>query len=100
MRAFPHTEEFIRAARRIIWFEEPSAALSDPYRFVAYAMRYATPEDMGLIIDHVGEAGLREALDNAPPGVVDARSWAYWNARVGRVPAPPLPVRKFPDPER
>lgn len=100
MRAFPHTEEFIRAARRIIWFEEPSTALSDPYRFVAYAMRYATPEDMALIIGHVGETGLREALDNAPPGVVDARSWAYWNARVGRVPTPPLPIRKFPDPER
>jgi hypothetical protein len=24
---------------------------------------------------------------------VDARSWAYWNLRCGRQPAPPLPAR-------
>ena len=28
----------------------------------------------------------REALDHAPPGVIDAHSWAYWNLKLGRVP--------------
>ena len=36
---------------------------------------------------------LREALDRAPPGIVDPRSWAYWNNVLGRYPAPPMPKR-------
>ncbi len=93
MKSFPFTDEFMSAAQRIIWFEAPSTALSNPLRFTAYAMRYATPHDMDLILSHIGEAGLLEALDNAPPGIIDARSWAYWNAKVGRYPAPPMPSR-------
>lgn len=62
-------------------------------RFLAYAMRYATSQDMALILSHAGENGLIEALDAAPPGIIDERSWAYWNAKVGRYPPPPLPKR-------
>jgi len=36
---------------------------------------------------------LREALDKAPPGIIDPRSWAYWNSVMGRYPAPPMPKR-------
>lgn len=93
MKSLPHTPELLRAARRIIWFEPPETALSEPYRFAAYAMTYATPEDMGLILREIGLEGLREAIDHAPPGIIDRRSWAYWNAVVGRYPAPPMPVR-------
>jgi hypothetical protein len=33
-------------------------------------------------------------LEHPPPGVFDARSWAYWNlVLAGRPPAPPLPTR-------
>jgi hypothetical protein len=35
------------------------------------------------------------ALDRAPPGIIDPRSWAYWNSKMGRYPAPPLPKRRF-----
>jgi hypothetical protein len=45
--------------------------------------RYVTDEDF------------REALDKAPPGIIDPRSWAYWNSVMGRYPAPPLPKRTF-----
>jgi hypothetical protein len=38
---------------------------------------------------------LREALDDAPPGIVDPRSWAYWNSKLGRYPPPPMPTRRF-----
>jgi hypothetical protein len=50
---------------------------------------------MALLLDHIGEDGLREAIDNAPPGIIDARSWSYWNAKIGRFPAPPLPRRRL-----
>jgi hypothetical protein len=93
MKPLPHTPAFLAAAKRIVWFRPPEEALDSPIELIAYAMRYATDEDMALLIDCIGETGLREAIDNAPPGIVDPRSWSYWNARIGRIPAPPLPRR-------
>jgi hypothetical protein len=82
-------------ARRLVWFEEPAQALSDPVRFVAYAVARATHEDMKLLRTYLSDDDLREALDHAPPGIIDPRSWAYWNSSPGRYPAPPLPVRRL-----
>jgi hypothetical protein len=48
-----------------------------------------------VLRESVSEKELREALDQAPPGIIDPRSWAYWNSVVGRYPPPPLPVRRF-----
>jgi hypothetical protein len=58
-------------APRIIWFEPPERALADAVRFMA------------------------EALDRAPPGIIDPRSWAYLISKMGRYPPPPLPKRHF-----
>ena len=74
----------------------PSTALANPIELMAYAMKHSTTTDMALLLRHVGHDGLVEALDNAPPGIIDPRSWAYWNAKVGRFPAPPRPTRHFP----
>jgi hypothetical protein len=95
MNAIPLTALTREIARRIIWFEPPEQALAEPIRFMAYAMTYARHEDMQLIRRHVTDDDIREALDKAPPGIIDPRSWAYWNSKMGRYPAPPLPVRKF-----
>jgi hypothetical protein len=85
-------------ARRVIWFEQPEKALADPIRFMAYAMAYAVHQDMRVIRRYVSDDDFREALDHAPPGIVDPRSWAYWNLKMGRYPAPPLPKRRFGTP--
>jgi hypothetical protein len=93
-RAFtwaPITPKILEIARGVIWFEPPEQALSDPVRFMAYAMTYATPEDMRAIRKHVSDDDFREALERAPPGIIDPRSWAYWNSKMGRYPAPPDP---------
>lgn len=95
MTPYPLTPDFLRLAKRIVWFEEPETALAEPIRFTAYALRYATAEDMRLVLSHIGQDGLRDALDEAPPGIIDPRSWAYWNTMVGRYPTPPMPVRDF-----
>ncbi len=79
----------------MIWFESPQDALADPVRFMAYAMRYATHEDMQVIRRYISDEDFRAALDNAPPGIIDERSWAYWNSKMGRYPAPPLPTRRL-----
>jgi hypothetical protein len=103
MKSIPLNEETAAIAAQIIWFESPDKALSDPVRFMAYAMTYAMHEEMRVIRRYVSDDDFREALDRAPPGIIDPRSWAYWNSKMGRYPAPPLPVRRFGDvvgPER
>lgn len=97
MKPFPPTPELLRVASRIIWFEDAPRTLADPLRLMTYALRYATAEDMALLLEHVGDDGLRETLDHAAPGIIDPRSWAYWNLKAGRDTAPPLPMRTFDD---
>ena len=56
------------------------------------ALRYDL-DVVGALQDVVGPNEFREVLDHASPGIFDPRSWAYWNLKCGRDPAPPLPVR-------
>jgi len=97
MKAIPVTSLTVEAARRIVWFEEPEKALADPVRFMAYAMTYARHKDMQIIRQYVCDEDFRQALDRAPPGIIDPRSWAYWNLKMGRFPPPPLRQRTFSD---
>jgi hypothetical protein len=95
MKPIPLNDETAALARRMVWFEPPAQALADPIRFMAYVMTNATPEDLTVLRRYVAPEDFLEALDNAPPGIIDARSWAYWHLRLGRQPAPPLPRRGF-----
>ncbi|HWG04459.1 MAG TPA: hypothetical protein VG271_05550 [Beijerinckiaceae bacterium] len=95
MKPIPLTLETAALARKLVWFEEPEQALSDTSRFVAYALARATHEDMKLLRCFLSDDDLREALDHAPPGIIDPRSWAYWNSKLGRYPAPPMPKRRL-----
>lgn len=95
MKPIPLNSETQAIAERLVWFEPADMALSDPIRFMAYAFARATHEDMEALRAHVGDDGFREALDQAPAGIIDPRSWAYWNARMGRYPAPKMPARRF-----
>ena len=94
MKRLPETPELLAVAERVVWFKPPSEALADPVHFLAHVMTYGTVEDLRALGGVVGPDEFGEALDGAPPGVFDARSWAYWNLKCGRAPAPPLPVRK------
>src|SRR6202171_746424 len=95
MKSIPLNEETVAVATRVIWFEPPAKALSDPVRLMAYAMAHATHEEMRILRRYVSDEDFKEALDRAPPGIIDPRSWAYWNSKMGRYPPPPLPLRRF-----
>ena len=86
MKPIPATAKMLGVVPRIIWFEPPERALADPVRFMAYAMTYARHEDMRVIREYVSDEDFREALDRAPAGIIDPRSWAYWNSKMGRPP--------------
>ena len=95
MKPIPLNEETEALVGRLVWFEPAASALDDPIRFLAYAFARATHQDMKILRAYLDDDDLREALDEAPPGVIDPRSWAYWNLRMGRYPPPPLPKRRF-----
>ncbi len=96
MKPLSPTPELLAVAERVVWFKPPLEALADPVHFLAHVMTYGTLEDLRALEGVVGPDDFREVLEHAPPGVFDARSWAYWNLKYGRVPAPPLPEREIP----
>ncbi len=93
MREFPRTPELEEVARRTVWFQTPAEALSDPFHFIAHVLTFGAHEDVKALRHSVSDDELREALDRAPAGIFDPRSWAYWNLKMGRYPPPPLPKR-------
>ncbi|MGL5116655.1 MAG: hypothetical protein ACRC7G_11695 [Beijerinckiaceae bacterium] len=96
MKPLPLSLDLLALAPRIVWFEPPEQALANPARFLAYLMTYGTMEDIAIVRRHVEPEDFTLALDIAPPGIMDARSWAYWNVMAGRYPPPPMPRRVFP----
>lgn len=94
MKPLPKTPELLAVAERVVWFKPPAEALADPVHFLAHVMTYGSIEDLRALHGLVGPKEFREVLDHAPPGVFDARSWAYWNLKCGLQPALRLPVRR------
>jgi hypothetical protein len=84
-----------RAAERCVWYEPPEKAITDPARLAAHILTYGAVEDVVALRGQYSVDDIRDALDAAPAGIFDARSWAYWNLMVGRYVTPPLPERKF-----
>jgi hypothetical protein len=96
MKPLPYNADLLSLAARVVWFESPERALAEPVRFLAYVMTYGTLQEVAVIRRYAQLDDLREALEHAPPGIMDARSWAYWNAVTGRYPVPPMPRRVIP----
>jgi hypothetical protein len=96
MKQLPLNADLLEVAPHVIWFEPPERALAHPIRFLAYLMTYGTVDEVAVVRRYVGLGDFREALEHAPPGIMDARSWAYWNVLTGRYPVPPMPRRVIP----
>ena len=96
MRPLPLHPDLLGIAPCVMWFEPAEQALADPIRFLTYVMTYATAEEIAVVRRYVELDDFREAFEHAPPGIMDERSWAYWNAVTGRYPAPPMPRRIIP----
>jgi hypothetical protein len=96
MTPLPCSDDLLEIAPRVIWFEPPERALADPVRFLAYLMTYGTLQDIAVVRRYLAPDDFRQALEQAPPGIIDERSWAYWNVMTGRYPVPPRPKRTIP----
>jgi hypothetical protein len=95
MRQLPHTPELENVARNTVWFKPPADAIDEPFHLVAHVLTFGTHEDVTTLRKYISDSELQEAIDHAPPGIFDPRSWAYWNLKIGRYPAPPIPRRNF-----
>jgi hypothetical protein len=96
MKPLPLTPDFAAIAKRVVWYKEADETLADPVLFLCSLMTYTLPEDVITVSKYVAPAEFRRALELAPPGIFDPRSWSYWNIKCGRDPVPPLPARVIP----
>lgn len=92
-QAAPRTLEDV--ARRLVWWKTPEEAVSDPHRLLAQIMALGTVEDLRVARSRFSDADFRAVLAQAPPGVFDVRSWAYWHRVLGLGEAPELPRRSL-----
>lgn len=86
--------ELEQVARALFWWETPETALAQPRRFLAQVMTLGTWEEVQLVRSVLGREAFKDALQHAPPGIFDGRSWAYWHAVFG-LTEPELPVRSL-----
>ena len=79
-------------ARRVFWWGKPEEWMEDARRFTAQVMVFGDWTDTTLTWKLLGESSFRQVLANAPPGVFDPKSWAFWH-HLFHVEVPPLPRR-------
>lgn len=88
-------EDLMKVARRVVWYDAPAQVLGTPAVFLAHLMTYGTIQDVVTAEKYFSAEDFRYALENAPAGVFDPRSWVYWNTMFDRVPVPTMPRRRF-----
>jgi hypothetical protein len=86
-------------APRYVWWKTRDEAMEFPDRVAAQVMNLGTFDDLTAMLEATGEDYLREVLQQAEAGQLDARSWHYWHYRLGLADygtraVPPMPVRK------
>jgi hypothetical protein len=88
--------ELERLARTYVWWEAPERAVERQDLLLCQLMQLGAWDDVRWARGTFGDEAFRAALRHAPPGVLDKKSWTYWNRFYGVVPVPPLPERPLP----
>jgi hypothetical protein len=88
--------ELLAIARRVVWFKEPAETLADTVYFLTYFMQYGTAEDYVTLMRHFTPLQFRHGVENAYPGIMDARWWAFWCVRYLGQADVPMPMRVLP----
>ena len=75
--------------RNVFDLEGLPEALADPYRLACQIMTLGTWDDVLLARAELTDDLFKAALRQAPPGVMDARSWNYWHLVLESFPFRP-----------
>lgn len=95
MIKIPLTPEIETVSRRCVWYKSPEEAVEYPEHFIAHVLTYGWHEDVKALRKVVSDDDLRNAMNNAPAGVFDSRSWSYWQLKLfNRFDPPPMPSRE------
>jgi len=83
-----------------VWWKTPEEAMLYPDRVAAQVMNLGDWDDVIALAEVIGDDYLRKVLINSEAGQFNLRSWHYWHYRLGvaefgRIPVPPMPVRKI-----
>lgn len=92
----PYSEELLRVAKKVVWYDRPEQTLGDLKTFLPHLMVYGTAADVVVVERYVPEEEFRRVLENAPAGVFTEEAWRRWHERF-EMTVPPLPRRRFPD---
>ena len=84
------TKQLKGIAKELFWWQPPEISLANPRRFLAQVMTLGTWDEVQQVKEVLGWDAFKDALLNAPAGVMDPRSWAYWHVYFG------LPEAKMP----
>ncbi len=95
IKELPQTSELLELARDCVWFQPPEKTLRNPVHFLAYAMTYSQSHTVRVLCQYLSQYELRYALDHAPAGVFDRKSWVFWHTLLRYATIPPLPSRAF-----
>lgn len=82
-------------AAKYVWWQPAEVTLARPRHFLCQLMTLGTAEDVRFVRRVMSDEALIDALEHAPPGVMDAKSWNFWHLFFGRQPSP-LPERPLP----
>ena len=93
MFKIPITDETKKIAANLVWFKTPESALNDTYTFLAYLMKNGTLPEVTTMKKLLGMEAFEEVLSHMPLGIMDKRSWVYWNTVLNKSPDTPLPQR-------
>jgi hypothetical protein len=85
-----------KIAARYVWWQPPETTLARPHHFLCQLMTLGTADDVRVVRRELGDAAFVDALEHAPAGVMDPKSWNYWHLFFFGRPPPPLPTRALP----
>jgi len=77
-----------------MWWQPPEVSLASPRRFLAQVMALGTWQEVREVKAALGSGAFKDALLNAPAGVLDRRSWVYWR-NFFELPEAELPRRSL-----
>ncbi len=60
--AAPYSEELLRVARKVVWYDRPEQTLSDLKTFLAHLMVYGSPADVVVVERYVPEDEFRKGV--------------------------------------
>ncbi len=72
-----------QVAKRAVWWKAPEEVFNPPIKGIPYVLENGLWEDCLHVEKIFGKENIKEALRQAPPGILSVKSWNFWSRRTG-----------------